>query len=121
MYSRTLQKYGVKLLKTVTYNVPASSPIYNVWSRAAMKTKVAMANGLFNMTAPVVLGCPSRAKKLFSTTPEMAPHMLPVTNGTIPDWLQGALIRNSASGYENGGDEMRHWCDGWAQLHRWDI
>ena len=121
VFSQTQQKYGVKLMKTAYYNVPPSSPLHDVFSTATLKTKVAMANGLFNMTAPQVLGRPSRAKKLFSTTPEVTPRLLPVTNGTIPDWLQGALIRNSASGYENGHDEMRHWCDGWAQLHRWDI
>ena len=23
--------------------------------------------------------------------------------------------------YENGNDQIRHWNDGWAQVHRWEI
>eukprot|EP00937_MAST-01D_sp_MAST-1D-sp2_P002073 g2073.t1 len=122
--SKTEQHYGVKLLKTVYLNVPDSSPLHPVFASATLKTKVAMANGVFNMTAPTVLGRPSRAKKLWVTTPEVTSTgaaALPVTSGAIPEWLQGSLIRNSASGYENGADEIRHWNDGWAQLHRWEI
>ena len=41
--------------------------------------------------------------------------------GYIPKWLSGALIRNSPGQYENGNDQRRHWNDGWAQVHRWEV
>ena len=120
--SETKQKYGVKIMsKPPILNVPDASPIARAFAGAARKTAVAMVDGAFSMTAPTVLGRPSRAKQLWRTTPEVAPTTLPVTRGAVPAWLRGALIRNSAGGYANGADEMRHWNDGWAQLHRWQL
>ena len=42
---------------------------------------------------------------------------LPIT-GQVPDWLNGALIRNGPARFEVGTDVYRHWFDGLAMLHR---
>lgn len=39
-------------------------------------------------------------------------------DGTLPDWLEGSLIRNGPAMYENGGASVNHWFDGMAMLHR---
>ena len=57
---------------------------------------------------------------MFASTDEVEEVELKVT-GTIPDWLQGSLIRNSPAGYENGEDEMRHMFDAWAKLNIWKV
>lgn len=48
---------------------------------------------------------------------EVSDQRLPV-EGTVPDWLDGALIRNGAAKFEVGGDRVDHWFDGLAMLHR---
>lgn len=48
---------------------------------------------------------------------EEAFDSLPV-EGTIPAWLDGALVRNGPAAFEFGGQELRHWFDGLAMLHR---
>jgi carotenoid cleavage dioxygenase-like enzyme len=40
--------------------------------------------------------------------------------GEIPDWLEGSLIRNGP-GMVSADISMRHWFDGLAMLHRFDI
>lgn len=41
--------------------------------------------------------------------------------GQIPDWLRGTLIRNGPGLYEVGPDRLRHWFDGLAVLHAFDL
>jgi beta,beta-carotene 9',10'-dioxygenase len=41
--------------------------------------------------------------------------------GTIPEWLQGTLIRTAPSKFEVGNDSYRHWFDGLAMLHKFEI
>jgi carotenoid cleavage dioxygenase-like enzyme len=123
LYSATEQKYGVKLLKEAILNVPSTSPLSMLKnSDTVLKTKVEMVDGLFNMTAPTSIQyiTPSRASGYFETTPEVARNEIKL-QGTIPKWLNGALLRNSPGKYENGNDQIRHWNDGWAQVHRWEI
>ena len=121
LLSSTSQKYGVKLLKQAIINIPTASPFYPFYKGATMGTKVEMAGLVANMTAPAELPFWSRAHGYFKTTPEVpAPEALKV-QGALPTWLTGALIRNSPGGYEDGPDQVRHWNDGWAQLHRWEI
>jgi len=38
--------------------------------------------------------------------------------GTLPDWLDGALVRNGPATFEVGGERVAHWFDGLAMLHR---
>jgi len=38
--------------------------------------------------------------------------------GSLPDWLKGALLRNGPAMYENDGANVSHWFDGMAMLHR---
>jgi beta,beta-carotene 9',10'-dioxygenase len=38
--------------------------------------------------------------------------------GTLPDWLQGSLIRTGPARWEVGERTMNHWFDGLAMLHR---
>ncbi len=38
--------------------------------------------------------------------------------GSLPDWLDGALVRNGPATFEVGGERVVHWFDGLAMLHR---
>lgn len=42
---------------------------------------------------------------------------LPV-EGELPDWLVGSLLRTGPAQFEVGEQQMRHWFDGLAMLHR---
>jgi len=122
--SSTKQTYSVGLIKQASVRVPSSSPLASMWptDSSRLTTKVTMGSGTFDMTPPEKLASPaiSRASRMFETTPESSMTTLQVV-GTIPGWLQGQLIRNSPGTYENGNDQMRHWNDGWAQLHGYHI
>jgi len=39
------------------------------------------------------------------------------TEGTLPDWLTGTLIRNGPAQFEVGDQDYNHWFDGHAMLH----
>lgn len=41
--------------------------------------------------------------------------------GTLPDWLQGSLLRNGPAKFEVGDDHYTHWFDGLAMMHRFNI
>lgn len=41
--------------------------------------------------------------------------------GTLPDWLRGTLIRNGPGLYEVGKDRLKHWFDGLAVLHQFEL
>jgi beta,beta-carotene 9',10'-dioxygenase len=128
LLSDTEQKYGVKMfLKNNVYNVSSQSPLHKYMAGSKGTTKVEMSDGWFNMSVPrKILSSgstgenASRASGYFKTTPSVPPGQLKV-QGTIPQWLKGSLIRNSPGQYEDGEDQVRHWNDGWAQLHRWHI
>lgn len=45
---------------------------------------------------------------------------LPV-QGRLPDWLAGTLVRNGPALFDANGTTFRHWFDGQAMLHRFDI
>ena len=57
---------------------------------------------------------------LRSLDEETAPVGLPVS-GQIPEWLAGSLLRTGPANWEVGEDRMRHWFDGLAMLHRFDV
>jgi len=38
--------------------------------------------------------------------------------GKLPEWLRGSLIRTGPAKWEVGAQQMRHWFDGFAMLHR---
>jgi beta,beta-carotene 9',10'-dioxygenase len=42
-------------------------------------------------------------------------------HGTLPPWLAGSLLRTGPAKFEVGGQQMRHWFDGLAMLHRFTI
>jgi carotenoid cleavage dioxygenase-like enzyme len=48
---------------------------------------------------------------------EVTGRDLPV-EGSIPAWLDGALLRNGPAKFEAGGRRVDHWFDGLAMLHR---
>ena len=48
---------------------------------------------------------------------EISNITLPV-EGSIPTWLQGTLLRNGPAKFDVGTQELRHWFDGLALLHR---
>ena len=41
--------------------------------------------------------------------------------GSLPDWLEGSLVRNGPAQWEVGSRSMNHWFDGFAMLHRFGI
>lgn len=45
---------------------------------------------------------------------------LPVS-GELPPWLEGSLLRTGPARFEVGRQQMRHWFDGLAMLHRFTI
>jgi carotenoid cleavage dioxygenase-like enzyme len=42
-------------------------------------------------------------------------------SGKLPSWLQGSLVRTGPAKFEAGDQQMRHWFDGLAMLHRFTI
>ena len=42
-------------------------------------------------------------------------------SGTLPHWLAGTLIRTGPAKFEVGKDQYRHWFDGLAMLHKFEI
>lgn len=56
----------------------------------------------------------------FGESPEVALDDVPV-RGTLPDWLQGSLLRNGPGTFQVGDRRYRHWFDGLAMLHRFTI
>ncbi len=51
---------------------------------------------------------------------ELSVAELPV-RGTLPPWLEGTLVRNGPARFAIGTETYRHWFDGLAMLHRFDI
>ncbi len=45
---------------------------------------------------------------------------LPV-EGSLPDWLEGVLLRNGPGRFEAGGKRLSHWFDGFAMLRRFAV
>src|SRR5688572_18008179 len=60
------------------------------------------------------------AAGLRSLDEETQPVALPVS-GRIPEWLAGSLLRTGPAKWEVGESRMRHWFDGLAMLHRFDL
>lgn len=48
---------------------------------------------------------------------EVADRRLPL-RGALPDWLDGALVRNGPARFEVGDDRVEHWFDGLGMLQR---
>jgi len=42
-------------------------------------------------------------------------------SGQLPAWLGGSLLRTGPAKFEVGGQQMRHWFDGLAMLHRFTV
>ncbi len=51
---------------------------------------------------------------------ELEVQALP-SSGTIPAWLSGTLVRNGPGMFEVGGQQLPHWFDGPALLHRFSF
>jgi carotenoid cleavage dioxygenase-like enzyme len=71
------------------------------------------------MHAPTV---PSTSSQLGFTTleQEVSVDRLPV-DGQMPSWLAGSLLRTGPAKFEIGAQQLRHWFDGLAMLHRFTI
>jgi len=54
------------------------------------------------------------------TEQEVSITDLPI-KGSIPDWLEGDLIRNGPGTFTVGQERYRHWFDGLAMLHRFSF
>ena len=53
-----------------------------------------------------------------SLSEECVDRDLPV-EGTLPGWLDGALVRNGPARFEVGGERLAHWFDGLGMLQRY--
>jgi carotenoid cleavage dioxygenase-like enzyme len=51
---------------------------------------------------------------------EVTDHELPLA-GELPDWLDGALVRNGPAKFEVDDARVGHWFDGLGMLHRFDF
>ena len=51
---------------------------------------------------------------------EVTDYRLPV-EGSIPDWLDGTLVRNGPGKFEAGEKRFNHWFDGLAMLRRYSF
>jgi beta,beta-carotene 9',10'-dioxygenase len=70
-------------------------------------------DGLLANAAPYALG--------FATS-QAHPDLITLRiEGTVPDWLKGALVRTAPARFEVGETPLTHWFDGHAMLHRFDI
>src|SRR3954449_3396339 len=41
--------------------------------------------------------------------------------GELPPWLRGSLVRVTPAKFDTGAEQIRHWFDGMAMLHRFGI
>ncbi len=57
----------------------------------------------------------------FETQMQESSNLALVARGTVPEWLSGSLFRTGPGRFEAGGKSCRHWFDGFALLHRFDI
>ncbi|QLH84874.1 carotenoid oxygenase family protein [Halosimplex pelagicum] len=57
----------------------------------------------------------------FSTLDDEVSDRSLAVEGTLPDWLDGALVRNGPAVFEVGGDRVAHWFDGLAMVHRFSF
>jgi beta,beta-carotene 9',10'-dioxygenase len=64
-------------------------------------------------SAPPTLGFRTLESELSADELELA--------GTLPPWLAGSLLRTGPAKFEVGAQQMRHWFDGLAMLHRFTI
>lgn len=51
---------------------------------------------------------------------EVALEELPL-EGELPGWLRGSMLRTGPAKFEVGGQQLRHWFDGLAMLHRFRV
>jgi carotenoid cleavage dioxygenase-like enzyme len=71
--------------------------------------------------APVPLLVTARFELGFeSLESEVADRELDVT-GSIPEWLDGTLVRNGPAKFDVGGERVAHWFDGLGMLHRYSF
>ncbi|CAH1240072.1 BCO2 [Branchiostoma lanceolatum] len=74
---------------------------------------------LFVLTLSVVASAPDGVLNLFRTNVEELQH-IPMkydSNGTVPKWLEGTLVRNAPAMFELGGRSVIHVFDGFAKMH----
>ena len=68
-------------------------------------------------TAPTAQASATPAKGFTDLEDEVSIDRLPV-RGELPPWLTGSLLRTGPAKWTWGEQEMRHWFDGAAMLHR---
>ncbi len=64
------------------------------------------------MTVAERLGFHSLARELTTELP---------VEGSLPPWLSGSLVRNGPGAFTAGGNDIDHWFDGLAMLHRFSF
>ncbi|MDY7083098.1 MAG: carotenoid oxygenase family protein, partial [Halobacteria archaeon] len=64
----------------------------------------------------------SRGRQLgFTTLDEEVQNRELQVEGDIPDWVNGALLRNGPAKFEDSAKSFNHWFDGMAMLRRFSI
>ena len=58
---------------------------------------------------------------LFTSLKVEQPEVALPLRGRLPDWLSGTLLRNGPALFETAATPLRHWFDGAAMLHRFEI
>jgi carotenoid cleavage dioxygenase-like enzyme len=62
--------------------------------------------------------CPPGHRAGFQSLNHQVERRELTVEGSVPDWLQGALLRTGPAKFEVGTQSYRHWFDGLAMLHR---
>jgi carotenoid cleavage dioxygenase-like enzyme len=57
----------------------------------------------------------------YSSQKTETPETSLLVKGKIPDWISGKFLKNGPAVFEAGSTQLRHWFDGYALLHRFDI
>lgn len=57
----------------------------------------------------------------FATQERQVQDVALEVEGSLPDWLEGTLVRNGPAKFEAGDRELEHWFDGFAMLHAFSI
>ncbi|KAG8434464.1 hypothetical protein GDO86_012731 [Hymenochirus boettgeri] len=82
----------------------------------SLKKLLSLQNLHFSSQAQVECMAP-----LFQTVSETPKPVQAKVFGTIPEWINGSLLRNGPGQFEFGEDKYNHWFDGMALMHQFKI
>jgi len=59
--------------------------------------------------------------EIVQSVPELEEEQPTKITGTIPEWLEGTILRNGVGQWDLGGETVCHWFDGHAFIHKFEI